>query len=59
VGQAPELLMGLIKEKSSEAMFIKVNHAPWQFIRWAIVMLLCRDTGLHWNNVSLSVRSNY
>jgi hypothetical protein len=46
VKNEPRLRVRLINEILSEGIFIRVDHIPWNFFRWTIVLLLIGDSAL-------------
>jgi hypothetical protein len=53
VMNGPQLRVGLINELLSEGIFIRVDHAPWKFLRWTAVLLLCQDATFQWNTLQM------
>jgi hypothetical protein len=58
IKNASQLPVGLINELLSEAISIRVRHAPWKFFGWTTVRLRYRDPALRWKTLSLSPRGH-
>jgi hypothetical protein len=43
------LRAGLINERLSEPIFMRMDQHLWKFFRWTTVLLLCRDAPLRWD----------